>query len=92
MQGKVEGKRRRGATEDEMVGGRHRLDGQEFEQTPGDGDGRGSLVCCNPWGCKELDMTQQLKKNNKSNTTCWGKIGGKTQALFSLGIIAWHIF
>ena len=91
MQGKVEGKRRRGATEDEMVGGRHRLDGQEFEQTLGDGDGRGSLVCCNPWGCKELDMTQQLKKN-KSNTTFWGKIGGKTQALFSLGIIAWHIF
>ena len=57
MQGKVEGKRRRGATEDEIVGGHHRLYGHELEQTPGDGDGRGSLVCWNPWGCKELDMT-----------------------------------
>ena len=45
MQGKVEGKRRRGATEDETVGGHHRLYGHELEQTPGDGDGRGSLVC-----------------------------------------------
>ena len=32
----------------------------EFEQAPGVGDGQGSLVCCSPWGCKELDMTEQL--------------------------------
>ena len=57
MQGKVEGKRRRRAKEDEVVGGHHRLDGHEFEQTPGDGDRCGSLVCCNPWSRKELDMT-----------------------------------
>ena len=37
-------------TEDEMVGWRHRLDEHECEQTPGDGDGQGSLVCCSPWG------------------------------------------
>ena len=47
-------------TGDEMVGGHHRLDGQEFEQTLGVGDGQGSLACCNPWGLKELDMTEQM--------------------------------
>ena len=47
-------------TEDELVGWHHRLDGYEFEQAPGVGDGQGSLACCNPWGCKELDTTEQL--------------------------------
>ena len=42
-------------TEDEMVGWHHRLNGHEFEQTPTDSEGQGSLVCCSPWGCKELD-------------------------------------
>ena len=42
---KIEGRRRRGTTEDEMVGWHHRLDGLEFEQAPGAGDGQGSLVC-----------------------------------------------
>ena len=50
-------------TEDEMVGWHHRLDGHEFDQTPGVGDGQGDLVCCSPWGCKELDTTERLKKN-----------------------------
>ena len=45
-------------TEDEMVGWHHRLDGHEFEQPPGVGVGQGSLVCCSPWGHKELDMTE----------------------------------
>ena len=44
-------------TEDEMVGRHHRLNGHEFERTPGDGEGQGSLVCCSPWGHKELDTT-----------------------------------
>ena len=47
-------------TEDEMVGRHHRLDGHEFEQASGVGDGQGSLVCYSPWGCKELDMTERL--------------------------------
>ena len=51
--------------EDEMVGWHHRLNGHEFEQTPGDKEGQGSLVCCNPWGCKEMDTTEQLNNNNK---------------------------
>ena len=47
-------------TEDEMVGWHHQLNGHEFEQTPGDGVGQGSLVCCSSWGCKELNMTEWL--------------------------------
>ena len=47
----------KGTTEDEMVGWHHRLSGPESEQTPGDGEGQGSLVCCSPWGHKELDTT-----------------------------------
>ena len=46
--------------EDEMVGWHHRLDGHEFEQAPGVGDGQGSLACCSLWGRKELDRTEQL--------------------------------
>ena len=47
-------------TEDEMVGWHHRLSGHEFEQTLGVGDGQGGLARCNPQGCKESDMTEQL--------------------------------
>ena len=49
---------KKGTTEDEMVGWHHRLDGHEFEQALGVGDGQGGLVCCSPWGCKELDTTE----------------------------------
>ena len=45
------------ATEDEMVGWHHQLNGHEFEQTLGNGDGQGSLACCSPWGHKKSDMT-----------------------------------
>ena len=50
------------ATEDEMAGRHHRLNGHESEQAPGDGGGQGSQACCSPWGHKELDMTEQLNK------------------------------
>ena len=50
----------KGATEDEIVGRHHWLNGHEFEQTLGDGEGQGSLVCCSLWGCKELDTTERL--------------------------------
>ena len=50
-----------------MVGLRHRLNGHEFEQTLGDSEGQGSLACCSPWGCKELDMTEQLNNYNKND-------------------------
>ena len=47
-------------TEDELVGWHQRLDGHEFEKTPGIGDGHGSLACCNPQGQKESDITERL--------------------------------
>ena len=54
--GKDWGKEEKQATEDEMVGWYHRLKGYEFEQTLGDSEGQGSLMCCSPWSCKELNM------------------------------------
>ena len=47
-------------TEHEMVGWHHQLDGHEFEQASGVGDGQGNLVCCNSWGRKESDTTERL--------------------------------
>ena len=58
--GKNQRREKKGTTEDEMVGWHHRLNGHEFEQAPGVGDGQGSLVCCSPWGCKVLDTTEWL--------------------------------
>ena len=60
--GKDGGQEKR-ATEDEMAW-HHRLNGHESEQTPGDSEGQRSLVCCSPWGCKELDTTERLNNNS----------------------------
>ena len=49
--------------EDEMVGWHHQLNGHEFEQAPGDGEGQESLACCSLWSHKESDMTEQLNNN-----------------------------
>ena len=49
-------------TEDEMVVWHHRLDGPEFEEAPGVGDGQGHLCCCSPRDCKESDTTEQLNR------------------------------
>ena len=59
---KIEGRRRRGR-QDEMVGWHHWLNGHEFEQAPGIGEGQGTLVCCSPWGCKESNTTELLNNN-----------------------------
>ena len=62
--GKIEGRRRRGATEEEMVGWHHRLNGHESEQTLGDSEGQGSLACCSSWDCRfghDLATEQQQK-------------------------------
>ena len=53
----------KGTTEDEMVGWHHWLNGHEFEQVPGVGDGQGGLAFCSPWGCKESGTTEQLNWN-----------------------------
>ena len=50
------GQEEKGTTEDEVVGWNHQFNGHEFEQAPGD-EGQGSLMCCNPWGHKESEMT-----------------------------------
>jgi len=60
MLGKIESKRRRGRR-DEMAS---LTCGHEFEQTPGDGEGQGSLAFCSSWGLRESDMTWQLNNNN----------------------------
>ena len=52
-----------------MVGWHHQLNGHEFEQTPGDGEGQRGLACCSPWDHKELDVTGRL--NNKNNEDCF---------------------
>ena len=56
--GKIEGQEEKGATEDEMVGWHHQLDGYGFGWTPGVGDGQGGLACYGSWGCKESDMAE----------------------------------
>ena len=55
-----------GTAKDEMVEWHDRLSAHESEQTPGGSEEQGSLVCCSPWGCKEMDTTDQLNNNNKS--------------------------
>ena len=55
-------------TEDEMVGWHHQLNGHEFEQALGVGDGQGGLACSSPWGRKESDMTEQLSLHFTSIT------------------------
>ena len=67
--GKDWGQEGKGTTEDEMAGWHHRLDGHEFEWTPGDGDGQGGLACCNSWGRKESDTTERL------NCKVWNTVG-----------------
>ena len=66
--GKDWGQEEKGVTNDEMIGGHHRLNGHEFEQTLENSKGQGSLVCCSPWGHKGSDMTEWL--NNNSYTLC----------------------
>ena len=60
MLARIEGRRRRGMTEDEMVGWHHQLNEHGFGWTLGVGDGQGGLACCGSWGHRESDMTEQL--------------------------------
>ena len=60
--GKDWGQEEKNMTESEMVGWHHRLNRHDFEQAPGVGEGQGSLVCCSPWGHRELDTTERLNQ------------------------------
>ena len=74
--GKDRRQKEKGTTEDKMIGWHHRLNGHEFEQVVGDGEGQGSLVCCSPWGHRESDMTEQLNNSlglPQSSLTCQTK-------------------
>ena len=62
--GRYWGQEEKGMPEDEMAGWHHRLDGREFQWTPGVGDGQGGLACCNSWGRKESDVTEWLNWTN----------------------------
>ena len=57
-----------------MVGWHHQLDGLEFEQAPGIGDGQGSLAGCSPWGCKESGMTERF--HFQISLSCTGEGNG----------------
>ena len=60
-----EEKEKKEVKEDELVGWYHRFDEHDLGQTPGDSGGQGSMVCCSPWGHKELNMNWWLNNNNK---------------------------
>ena len=69
-----------------MAGWHHRLNGHEFEQIPGDGEGQGRLACCSPWGRKETqlrDWTTTTMKSSVKKYTCGGFISifGKTNTI-----------
>ena len=77
-------------TEDEMVGWHHQLNGHEFEQTPRDAEGQGSLACCSLWGCKQLDTTEvtehrQYIKNQRRH------FGDKDAYSQSCGLSSSHV-
>ena len=53
-----------------MVGWHHQHNGHQFDQAPGYGEGQGSLVCCNPWGCKDSDMTEHVCMHKSEISLC----------------------
>ena len=77
----------KGITEEEIVGWYHWLDGHEFEQAPGVGDGQGSLACCSPWGRKESDTIEWLNWTESDyHTLLWLDQTSPDSAKFLL----WH--
>ena len=74
-----------------MVGWYHQLDGHEFEQAPGVGDGQGSLTCCSPWGCKETtDTTERLNSTDTEqlhNLSSLGFLMNKEQGTVNAQVV-----
>ena len=77
-----------------MVGWHHCLNGHDFEQTPGDSEGQGSLACCSPWGHKESDMASRL--NNSPQLTlseidyCWVNFIQSVEVLKNKTAVSWR--
>ena len=73
-----------------MLGWHHQLNGHEFKQIPGVGEGQGSLACCSPWGHKESDTTEQLR-NHKLQTPLVSKVTSLSTFLSPQGAYFWHV-
>ena len=69
-------------TEDEMDGWHPQLNGQEYEQILGDGEGQGRLACCSPQVCKESDMTEKLNSNTNPGYQCQPRLDYEAKYLF----------
>ena len=80
----------KGMTEDEMARWHHQLDGYEFEQVPGVGDGQRSLGCCSPWGRKESDSTEQLNWISFKCAAKWSSDYIHTTYIYILFQILFH--
>ena len=72
-------------TEDQMIGWHHRLDGHEFAQALGVGDGQGCLACCSPWGHKESDKTERLHFHFLSKSTADGDYSHEIKRYLLIG-------
>ena len=79
----------KGTTEDDMVRWYHRLDGREFEQAPGVGDGQGSQMCCSPWGHKESHMTEWLRWTELCKPMDCSLLGSSVQGILQARILKW---
>ena len=86
--GKDWGQEEKGTTEDEIVGWHHWLNGHEFEQAPGVGDGHGGLACCGSWSHRESDMTERLKWT-ELNWTDWSGTPVHSQLVFCMCFCVW---
>ena len=69
-----------------MAGWHHQLNGHEFEQAPGDGEGQGSLMCCSPWGLKDSDMTERLNNSFPGGSSSKESAYHKETQVQSLGL------
>ena len=90
------GQEEKRTTEDEMAGWHHRLDGHEFGWTPGAGNGRGGLACCDSWGHKELDMTEWLNWTELKHNVTFFWLDTKIYichfiSVIPILLILWHI-
>ena len=69
-----------------MVGWHHWLNGLEFEQTPGDSEGQGSLICCSVWGCKDSDTTKRVNNNKNVELSFFSTLSWSSRSSF------WELF